>query len=83
MPELQQFLSRTITVPEVQERSTVKRIYQYGRLVAASAHGEEATIVLREQRKCTQRSDGKHTYRLIKKPHAQVTIPNEIPTQSR
>jgi len=30
--------------------------------------------------KCTQRSDGKQTYRWIKKPHAQVTIPNEIPT---
>ena len=33
--------------------------------------------------KCIQRSDGKHTYRWIKKPHVQVTIPNEIPTQSR
>ena len=31
---------------------------------------------------CTQRCDGKHTYRWIKKPHAEVTIPNEIPTQS-
>ena len=33
--------------------------------------------------KCTQGSDGKRTYRWIKKPHAQVTIPNAIPTQSR
>jgi len=33
--------------------------------------------------KCTQGSDGKRTYRWIKKPHAQVTNPNEIPTQSR
>jgi len=32
--------------------------------------------------KCTQRSDGKRTYRWIKKMHAHVAIPNEIPTQS-
>jgi len=32
---------------------------------------------------CTQGSDGKRTYGLIKKPHVQVTIPNEILTQSR
>jgi len=32
---------------------------------------------------CTQRGDGKHTYIWIKKPHVQVTIPNEIPTRSR
>jgi hypothetical protein len=33
------------------ERSTVKRIHQLRRLAAAGAHGEEATIVLRERRK--------------------------------
>jgi len=49
--ESQQPLPRTIPVPDVQERSTVKHIYQYGRLAAASALGEEATIVLREWRK--------------------------------
>jgi len=32
---------------------------------------------------CTQGSDGKLTYRFIKKPHVQVIIPNEILTQSR
>jgi len=34
-------------------------------------------------KKCTQGSDGKCTYRWIKKPHAPVTNPNEIPTKSR
>jgi hypothetical protein len=34
-------------------------------------------------KKCTLGSDGKRTNRSIKKPHAQVIIPNEIPTQSR
>ena len=33
--------------------------------------------------KCMQGSDGKRIYRWIKKPHGHVTIPNEIPTQSR
>jgi len=33
--------------------------------------------------KCTQRSNGKRTSRWIKMLHRQVTIPNEIPTQSR
>jgi hypothetical protein len=48
VPDSQQPLSPTITVPEVQEQSTVQLIYQNGRLAAASAHGEEATILLRE-----------------------------------
>jgi len=62
VPESQQPLPR-ITAPEVQEQSTVKLIHQCRRLAAASAHGEEATIVLRERRKCMQGSDGKRTYR--------------------
>jgi len=33
--------------------------------------------------KCTQGSGGERTYRRIWKSHAQVTNPNEIPTQSR
>jgi len=33
--------------------------------------------------KCTQGIDSKHTYRCIKKPHVQVTIPNDIPTKSQ
>jgi len=33
--------------------------------------------------KGTQRSNGKCTSRWIKMPHRQVTIPNEIPTESR
>ena len=37
MPDSQQPLPRTITVPEVQERSTVKRIHQKRRLAAKSA----------------------------------------------
>jgi len=43
-------LPQTITVPELQERSTMKRIHQ--------------------------------KRRWVNKPHTQVTIPNEIPTQS-
>ena len=81
MPGSQQPLLQTITVPEVQERSTVKPIYQYGRMAAASEHGEEATIVLRERRKCMQAIVGKHIYRSIRMPHAEVTNPNEIPTR--
>jgi len=50
VPESQQPLPRTITVPDMQEVSTVKHIYQSRRLAAASAHGEEAKIVLRERR---------------------------------
>ena len=47
VPESQQPLPQTITVPEVQERSTMKRIHQYRRLAVASAQGEESTNVLR------------------------------------
>jgi hypothetical protein len=68
VPDWQQPLPRTITVPEVQERRNVKRIHQKGRLAAKSSRKE---------------SDSNRTYRGIKMPHAQVTIPNEIPTQSR
>jgi len=52
-------------------------------LAASSARGDEATIVLPAWRKCTQRSDDTRPYRWIKTPHAKVTIPNGIPTQSR
>jgi hypothetical protein len=51
VPESQQRLPQRITIPEVQERSTVKRIHRWRRLAVASAHGEEATIVFRERRK--------------------------------
>jgi hypothetical protein len=47
VPVLQQPLPQTITVPEVQERSTVKRIHQCRRLAVANAEGEESTNVLR------------------------------------
>ena len=40
MPDSQQPLTRTITVPEVQERNTVKRIHQLRRLAAACAPRE-------------------------------------------
>jgi hypothetical protein len=40
----------TITVPEVQERSTVRYIHQLRRLAAASAPRDESTSVLRERR---------------------------------
>ena len=33
--------------------------------------------------KCKQESDGKRTYRWVKKPHGYVTTTNEISTQSR
>jgi hypothetical protein len=48
--ESQQPLPR-ITAPEVQERCTVKHIHLQRSLAAASAHGKEATIVLRERPK--------------------------------
>jgi hypothetical protein len=48
VPNLQQCLTLTSAVLEVQERSTVKHILQLGRLAIE---------------KCTQRSDGKCTYR--------------------
>jgi len=47
-------------------------------------HMEKKQQLYSENReKCTQRSDGKRTYRWIKEPHAAVTNPDEIPTQSR
>jgi len=49
VPELQP-LPQTITVPEVQERITVKCIHQLRKLAAASAPGDESTSGLREKR---------------------------------
>jgi len=43
-------LPQTITVPEVQERSTMRYIHQLRRLAAASAPGDESTSGLRERR---------------------------------
>jgi hypothetical protein len=43
-------IPKTITVPKVQERSTVRFIHQLRRLAA-------------NDDKCTESSDGKHTYR--------------------
>ena len=40
----------TITVPEAQERSTMRYIHQLRRLAAASAPRDESTSVLRERR---------------------------------
>jgi len=43
VPESQTTLPQTITVPEVQERSTVRYIHQLRRLAAASAPRDELT----------------------------------------
>jgi len=49
VPESQP-LPQTITVLEVQERSTVRYIHQFRRLAAASAPGDDSTSGLRERR---------------------------------
>jgi hypothetical protein len=49
VPESQPLL-QTITVPEVQERSTGRYIHQLRRLAAACAPGDESTSGLRERR---------------------------------
>jgi hypothetical protein len=56
----------------------------YCTISAGSNHAESHSP---KQKACgtmfPQECDGKRTYRCIKKPHLQVTILNEIPTQSR
>jgi len=47
---LKQPLPQTITVPEVQEQSTIRYIHQLRRLAAASAPGHESASGLRERR---------------------------------
>jgi hypothetical protein len=50
VPESQTTPTTKITVPEVQERCTVRSIHQLRRLAAASAPGHESTSGLRERR---------------------------------
>jgi hypothetical protein len=47
--KLKQPLPQTITVPEMQERHTVRSIHQLGMLAAASVPGHESTSGLRER----------------------------------
>jgi len=80
--ESQRPQTRTITVPEVQEQSTVKRIPTMEGW-QRPVHKEKKQQLYSENReKCTQGCDDKWTYRWIKKSHAHVTNPNEILTQS-
>ena len=46
---LKQPLPQTITIPEAQERCTIRSIHQLRRLAAASAPGHESTSGLRER----------------------------------